>query len=533
MRPGNTWLIRLSLLAAACVLAGTGFYLNSHFYHDDAYITLRYCRNLIEGHGLVWNEGERVEGYTNFLHLQAIALLGRLGVDLVSASRIVSAVSFTGLVGLLLGYWRSARSRGESDLAALPLLFTITSFPLIVWTLGGLEAPLFALLATLGIVAFLRASNGSGSAAPLAISGLSFALAAMTRPEGLGLFLLSAIVLTVTVSIRPGPRGRTAAIMVFCGSFLALYVPYFLWRTSYYGDLLPNTFYVKGTGGGPERWLGGGRYVAGYLLAPPFTGLFLAGALLALLVRRTMGRGIAYLLVVLGGYMAWVVSVGGDHMTAYRFMVPVVPAIGLLLHRLLERSAKAKRHGVAVAACAAVVVLGFLQPAFHSLNPRKADPAAYKGGIVGRYIASHWAAGSLVALNTAGSTPFEAADLLFLDMLGLNDRHIAHREIDLTETDWQRVPGHAKGDGAYVLARRPDYIIVGPAEGTTIDDPWFLSDLEISRLREDLDRDYTLETADIDVRDLPDHELFQATAGGSLHFVYYRRTGGPARGEEQ
>src|SRR5690242_17979411 len=33
----------------------------------DAFISMRYARNLALGHGPVFNPGERVEGYTNFL----------------------------------------------------------------------------------------------------------------------------------------------------------------------------------------------------------------------------------------------------------------------------------------------------------------------------------------------------------------------------------------------------------------------------------------------------------------------------------
>nr|MBC8422663.1 hypothetical protein [bacterium] len=34
---------------------------------EDAFISFRYAANLLDGHGLVFNPGERVEGYTNFL----------------------------------------------------------------------------------------------------------------------------------------------------------------------------------------------------------------------------------------------------------------------------------------------------------------------------------------------------------------------------------------------------------------------------------------------------------------------------------
>src|SRR5438094_320890 len=34
---------------------------------DDAYISFQYARHFAHGEGLVYNVGERVEGYTNFL----------------------------------------------------------------------------------------------------------------------------------------------------------------------------------------------------------------------------------------------------------------------------------------------------------------------------------------------------------------------------------------------------------------------------------------------------------------------------------
>lgn len=44
------------------------------FLGDDAYISFRYALHLYQGHGLVWNPGERVEGYTNFLWVIIMAL---------------------------------------------------------------------------------------------------------------------------------------------------------------------------------------------------------------------------------------------------------------------------------------------------------------------------------------------------------------------------------------------------------------------------------------------------------------------------
>jgi hypothetical protein len=113
--------------------------------------------------------------------------------------------------------------------------------------------------------------------------------------------------------------------------------------------------------------------------------------------------------------------------------------------------------------------------------PWKRDTAAELGKLIGRYLESNVPPGALIAASTAGSTPFHAPDLRFLDMLGLNDPHIARREVTRITTRWQNRPGHLKGDGAYVLGRRPDLVILGPSQGFLGVDPkdWFLSDYEL------------------------------------------------------
>ena len=61
------WLVLLGWLAAV-----------AWFLCDDAFISFRYVRNLLEGHGLVFNPGEYVEGYTNFLWVLELAAIWRL-----------------------------------------------------------------------------------------------------------------------------------------------------------------------------------------------------------------------------------------------------------------------------------------------------------------------------------------------------------------------------------------------------------------------------------------------------------------------
>lgn len=66
----------------------------NRFVQDDAFISFRYARNLAEGNGLVWNLGERVEGYTNFLWTVAMAIPYYLNCDPVSFSFFVGMFFF-------------------------------------------------------------------------------------------------------------------------------------------------------------------------------------------------------------------------------------------------------------------------------------------------------------------------------------------------------------------------------------------------------------------------------------------------------
>src|SRR5260221_4689119 len=48
---------------------------------DDAYVSFRYARNFVRGDGLVYNVGEPVEGYTNFLWTTLAAVPLAAGAD--------------------------------------------------------------------------------------------------------------------------------------------------------------------------------------------------------------------------------------------------------------------------------------------------------------------------------------------------------------------------------------------------------------------------------------------------------------------
>ena len=98
MTTGGRALIRddtrlLSMLATAPALLLLAFQATWPwpFFSDDSFISLRYAERLLQGDGLTFTDGERVEGYSNLLWVLLTAGLGALGMDLVAAARLLGA----------------------------------------------------------------------------------------------------------------------------------------------------------------------------------------------------------------------------------------------------------------------------------------------------------------------------------------------------------------------------------------------------------------------------------------------------------
>ncbi len=468
----------LKVLVLACTLAIAALALatNLTFYHDDAYIPLRYARNLLAGFGPVWNPGERVQGYTSPLELGLLGLLGSAGLDLRLASRLIGLASLVMLVAGVVWLQRKlARADPADPFWAIPIVLVATSCPLIVWALSGLETLLFALLVAVGCLLFRLAIEQAGTARRWLVgSGLFLGLSVLARPEG-GLFLAVCLAWLVL----PRRPGWIKNVAIFAFTCLAVLAPCLLWQYLYYGSIVPNTFYAKVGVPWSYRIHNGLVYVASSLLLPPYIPLALA-VLLALKRSRIWTSRLGYVLSIVLAYVTYIVTVGGDHMAACRFLVPAIVPLIYAVYLALRAALPQPAPRVVVAVYVATLALAALQVHSNVLNPQ-VDRASDVGTAVGRYIARTWPAGSLVAVNTAGSTPYHAPDLRFIDMLGLNDAHIARRRIDRIVLPQQGWPGHMKGDGAYVLSREPDYIILGAAEGAAAWDPLFLSDLEIAR----------------------------------------------------
>src|SRR5262249_25730678 len=109
---GRGW-IRSALLvpiAVALVLHSLVF----DFVCDDAYISFVYARNLADHGQLVFNLGDRVEGYTNFLWPALLAGFMKLGVAPEIASRVLGTAF--GIATLVVVARLTRRLRGAPSL---------------------------------------------------------------------------------------------------------------------------------------------------------------------------------------------------------------------------------------------------------------------------------------------------------------------------------------------------------------------------------------------------------------------------------
>ena len=438
---------------------------------DDAFITFRYARNLAEGHGLVFNVGERVEGYTNFLWTVILAALYKLGADLPSAARALGAVCSVSTAGVVLAFARTrAWSVPENVPRAVAPVLAVTAAAILcvsdswaAWAAGGLENTLSALLVTAAFLAYVRAQE-SGSEVErqraLLTAAVTLALAILNHPANA---LFVAPILLDRIVRRRAHDGAPAGVAVLV--FVTIVGVWTAWRLWYYGDILPNTFHAKV---GFTRFVlqRGVSYFGEVLRALPLAYAAVLGLGILSLRRPGLRRSIGLPGSAVALHTAYVVGIGGEQFPALRSVVVVLPLLALLMQSACNELCRSwmrggKHAGMAiVVATVAFVGAGHAVILYVSPRIRVLDRALDEG----RTALSTAAAmrlkellprETLFAHSGAGLIAFYT-NFPWIDTLGLTDRHIARTQVD----DMGRgAAGHEKGDGAYVWSRRPDYVM--------------------------------------------------------------------------
>ena len=460
---------RILLLLAVAAFFWTALQ-NWGYLIDDTFITLRFARNLVEGHGLVFNPGERVEGYTSLVLVWIAALLLELRLDPVLGLCVLSGAMAAWTL-LLTARLEREIVGAETARPALSALLLLSASAFAYWSLRAMETLLFTALLLAALSLSLReARTGRWRGA-----GCVFALLALTRPEGAFVFGVFTAALVLAERRLRGDWSHLRRHLANALSVLAAVAIHLVWRWHYYGELLPNTFYAKVTGGAGQ-FATGLRYLREFSLAFPLFAASLAFPLVLLSrsLRARLAQPALALVIhaTLAAYIFYVVLVGADFMPYFRFFVPVLPFCAVLTAGWLRCVPRLAGGRVVLALFGLQIAAGLATE-----QPYRAFVAhrtARVGERVGAWLAERLAADDWIAVNTAGSLPY-VSRLPTIDMLGLTDAQIAHRPIYIVSEGWA---GHRRGWGEYVLRRRPRVILWYNSAGLA--EPHYLSDHELA-----------------------------------------------------
>ena len=456
------------------VLAGLGLLLIGlvdaiNFTVDDTFISMRYAETFAAGNGLVYNIGERIEGYSNLLWTLLLAAFARAGINqhhsplalLIAAKLMGAAFAIATLLVLAWLVYRIRRDQewgDHTDLIALAVVCTSATYSFPAWSVSGLETPLCAFLVTLAgslVVVALREfrAHGRPPSGRFLAAGVAFGLLTLVRPEQFFVWGL-----TFVVFFAVAPRALRPALVRCAIVTLVIAAGMFAWRWVYYGSLVPNSVTSKIGGGLFSTMLGIKYALAGFVSTLGIVALGFLG-----LPRLLRGRpDWQFLAIYCAAFGVFVLTSGGDWMPGFRFYAPLLPLLWVLaVASLLTFTSSTQPHVSPLAVCGLVLMLALASFTLGRslVRAQQEFPTGFKGVTwnssrarirVAREVARMVPPGSLMAIFEAGCVPYFNMDLRIVDDSGLMDRTIA------------RLPGRYmyKLTADYFLKRAPDYYLM-------------------------------------------------------------------------
>ncbi len=449
-------LVRDYAIVALCLGIVVFLSAKNHFIQDDGFITLRYVDHFLRGHGPVWYPGSDEFGYTNFLFMLLVTAVSFIGPDPVISANIVSYTAF--FAAVIASYLIALRlTSGNRIVAAVTAMVIFTNFTVSSYASGLLETSLQLALVVSVYYATLRYLHAPESAQPLYWATAAGTLGLLTRLDTVLLIAPAFLFLFHGLWTATGrERRRMVAHMVVALACAAAILSAFLWFCfALYGQVLPNTFYVKAGENLRFGWL----YLRAFMLEEFLVYPYLVVVLIfhwhrtkSPLPQRT--RVNAFKLTLAATALLWMTYatyVGG--FMGYRLMIPFIAIFFLLAFTGMGR-----KFGTAFAVQLAVIAMltqggqyfwysrlehssgnQIMNPAgldWHLTSPR----TNYQ--IIGRRLNDLFYTGQesdvTIAVRAAGAMPYHSR-LPTYDIHGLNTREVA-----TGGQVWGNRPGHRK-----------------------------------------------------------------------------------------
>jgi arabinofuranosyltransferase len=424
-----------------------------------------------------------VEGFTNPAWVLYMALVHVLPLPPAKTSLAIQITSALLLAANLWVVRRIALTLGGGSTPVVwgALALTATYLPINAWSLEGMEVGVVVLLTTIALWLAIRTlDDRTFHASVYGVLGAStFVRPDMAVP-------LAALCAFMSAADRLHWRRHLAWGALTLLAAASIQGVFAKW---YYGDVLPNTYYLKVAGVPLLVRLARGVYVLLQFVWKLNVLVFLLPFALALRGdRRTL-----LLLWILAVQMAYSVYVGGDAWEFWggsnRYICIAMPVFFILLANALwlvagsfaaaapsGRFASSRRRGRAEALVFGGAVVGTLLVvnSIHGPSalaelllirvPLHAGPGDENQTDVETALALRRAttADARIAVMRAGTIPY-FAERPSVDLLGKNDRHVARTPPHLPDgpsgfADFR--PGHVKFDFAYSIGQRqPDVVL--------------------------------------------------------------------------
>jgi len=436
LSPDSIKYITLVLLVAA-ILIHVSMAVWFDFTQDDAFITFRYAANYVDGNGLVFNAGERVEGYTNFLWLLFMTIGKLLTFDLILFSKILGVIcsSLSFIMLFLVGREIAGEKSVLPGLACL-LLSLVYSYA--YWAVAGLETAAFTLMVVSAGYFFIRRSF-------LIVPVL--AAATLLRPEG-GLLFVYFVVFDII-----SRRQFSLYTATLSAAYILLLLPLAVFKLAYFGGLFPNPFYAKTDFTFYKYWDGlkyTGRFFYHYLGA----GLFVLPGIYML---KKGGREFAAIFGLIFIYILYIITVGGDVLKVHRFFVPLMPLLAFTV--VYGLSGLIRKSNLIPFLLVIVIVWQLWIPREYVKNYHFSEiRLTEKMKAIAVDLDATDSRDFSAATSTIGAFSYYLPGHDIIDMLGLTDTTIARHPdlpIEGIVTTWKE----SRFNISYLLSRQPDYIL--------------------------------------------------------------------------
>ncbi len=442
------------------------------FEFDDSYIMYRYIDNLAAGKGLVFNDGDHLEGFSSLTWVLILGTVRRfVNLDTILLSKLFGVFCFGScLVGTFLATNRFLVDLPTGDARRILVTAFVVFLPIIVpsatlWAVGGLENSLYA-LALIVYVTFVAAQW------PIS-AGIAAAFVAATRVEGI-MFCVVPVALDLLSLITRRDFLRRPLDVIrrhFLVEHRRFYIKYFsiviayvviitAFRLAYFQDYLPATAHFKTPTSASSNLLAGWRYLLRFVSENPAFSILSGAALAAfpIWIRNRFVTAAASVVIIQLLFAIWV---GGDWMAYHRFFaafIPLasIPIVATLAH-LIARYSRFSSDRLGPAVICAVAGFFVARDAIRIYDVSAVTfgptyPIRTVNAKLGVYLSHNTPPNGVVAVGDVGAIAYYSQRRI-IDLHGLMDRTLIKYVGNFTTAP------HSDVDTGYVLAQHPQWII--------------------------------------------------------------------------